>query len=191
MEATIKIHGLKKLQKYLDQASKAEDKALQTAIKVEGFKLRKKLQKEIRQGAPGGQKFDPLSFIRRKTGRTTKPLRRLAIAVRYFIPSTKPFEMHIGWTGRGVSKKWKYLAKSLQEGFTKPVTEKQRKYFRVLGGQLTKRSKVRKYLFLKETTTHLTTPARPILDPFWRAYREQAWRNIKKNYQRKISGERI
>ena len=191
METSIRIHGVKKLQKALDQASKAEDKALQTAVKVEGFKLRKKLQKEIRQGDPGGRQFNPLSFIRRKTGRTTKPLRRLAIAVRYFIPSTKPFEMHIGWTGRGVSKKWKYLAKAHQEGFTTPVTEKQRRYFRQLAGEMTKRSKVRRYLLLKRTTTRFVTPARPILEPFWQAYRERTWRNIKRNYRRKLAGERI
>lgn len=186
-----KTHGVKALKQYLLKAGKTENKALQTAIKVQGFKLRKRLQQAIRQGAPGGEKFAPLTFIRRKTGRTTKPMRRLALAVRYRVADKDPFDFRIGWTGPGVSKKWKYLAETLQAGFTKRVTEKQRRFFRQLGGQMTKRSKIRKYLFLKKTTTHMTTPARPILDPFWRVHEDRSWREIKKNYRRKLAGKRI
>jgi hypothetical protein len=192
LKATLK--GAKQLEKALKVEDKRQEKALQTAVKVEGFRLKNKLQSEIRSGAPGGEQFEPLSFIARRRGkgfRPNKPLQRLAVAVRYFVKSVKPFDFRIGWVGPKVSKSWKRIAKQQQEGFTRTPTDKQRRYFARKGGSLGKRSANRKYLFLRKSTTQLKTPDRPIIEPFWEAEQFAAWKNIRSNFKRKMRGEKI
>jgi len=189
--------GFTGLEKTLKTEGRRQEKALNTAVKVEGFRLMRLLKKQIRDGAPGGQKFDPLTFLARRWGskgnrlRPDKPLRRLAIAVRYHVKDQRPFDMRIGWVGPRTSKSWKRIAKLQQEGFTRSVAEKRRRSFAVLGAAMSKRSKARPYMFLKKSTKTLTTPARPIMDPFWRSERHRAWRNIQRNYRLKIKGQRI
>jgi len=170
-------------------------RALSVAMKVEGYKLRRNLQKEIRAGAPGGKSFSPLSIIAQyRTGRKrrAKPLSRLAIAVRYMVTSKDPFEMHIGWVGPKISKSWKRLAAMHQEGFTREVGAKEERWLR---RRLHKDSKTpkkyRKFFALRKGTTQFKTPARPIIDPFWHAHQTEAWQNIRRNFRRKMRGERI
>lgn len=205
MELSVNVRGLARLQAALKAEGKRQNRALETAIKVEGFRLRKVLQSEIRAGAPGGRRFAALSEIRARTGRSRRPLRRLATAVRYHV-TKEPFQMAVGWTGPKVSKRWKALAEMHQEGFTREVTEKLRAMLRAQGGALKGRwtggrgrsgawhfqeNKAAKYFFLRAGTTRLRTPARPILDPFWARHQEEAWKNIRRNYLRKLWGERI
>jgi hypothetical protein len=189
--------GFTQLERNLKAESVRQEKALNTAVKVEGFRLMRLLKKQIRDGAPGGQKFNPLTFLARRWGskgnrlRPNKPLRRLAIAIRYFIKDFRPLDMRIGWVGPRTSKSWKRIAKLQQEGFTRPVAEKRRKSFAALAAAMSEKSPARPYMFLKKSTKMLTTPARPILDPFWRTEKQRAWRNIQRNYRLKMKGQRI
>jgi len=191
-----KLIGLKQLEKTLKTTGVKDEKALSTAIKVEGFRLMRLLKKQIVAGAPGGQKFAPLTFLSRAFGgagrmRPNKPLRRLAVAVRYHVPKQSPIEMHVGWTGPRTSKSWKRIAEMQQEGFESGITDKRRRYFLFKAAAMPKRSAARKYLFLKPGTTRFKTPGRPIMEPFWRSEKDRAWRNIRNNYRLKLKGERI
>ncbi len=189
------IRGVKSLDRFLKTESKRQEKALNTAIKVEGFRLMRLLKKEIRDGAPGGKKFDSLTYLSRAFGgkrlRPDKPLRRLAIAVRYFIKDQSPFDMRIGWVGPRTSKSWKRIAELQQEGFTRPISKARRGFFRSRGEGMSKGSAARRYMFLRKSTTRFKTPPRPIMDPFWRAHGGKAWRNIQRNYRLKMKGQRI
>lgn len=202
---SVHVTGAKRLARFLESASREENKALETAMRVRGFKLMRTLQREIRQGAPGGVPFAPLSLMARKRGKggRRKPLRDLALGVKYHW-TKEPFTVRVGWTGpdrrgiRGdarqkdrVSKSWKWLASIHQEGFTRTPTKKARRYFARYGGSLSKRSKFRKVFFLRRETEQFHTPARPIMDPFWRRYEGEAWQAIRRDYRRKLRGERI
>jgi len=189
----ISIKGMSKTLKYFKAESKAQKKDLQTAIKVEGFRLMRLLKHQIREGAPGGKRFVPLSFISRYAlgRRRNNPLRRLALGVRYYVPRTDQPEFHFGWTGPRVSKSWKRLAEKHQEGFTSRITDEQRAWLRrrTTSKDVPERYKVYFRIPIKRKT--FTTPARPILEPFWKASRAMALRNIGNNYSRKRRGERI
>ena len=59
-------------------------KAAINATKVEGYRLMKLMQSEIRSGAPCGKPYSPLSVIRAgKLAGGRKPLTRLGIVPRY------------------------------------------------------------------------------------------------------------
>jgi hypothetical protein len=194
LKATLK--GAKQLKKALKAQSKRQRKALETAIKVEGYRLRRELKKEIRSGSPGGKKFEPLTFLaRRKRGskrfKPNKPLSRLALPIMYHVKSKDPFKMAIGWTGPRVSNSWKKIAERQQEGFAAPVTDPQESFFRHRGAEISRRSRNRRYFFLKDSTRQLDIPAREIIDPFYDAHHMESWVNIRKNFKRKLRGERI
>jgi len=190
---TATLKGFKGFSQRLSAEQKKEEKALEIAIKVEGFQLRKTLQKEIRAGSPGGQRFDDQTFISRFVGgkrRQNKPLRRLAIAVRYKI-DRKPFGMAIGWPDT-VSKSWRRIAKKQQEGFTQTVTNRMKTWMRsYLGKESKVPKKYKRYFMVKNATKIFTTPARPIIAPFWSKYQHATWRNIKRNWSRKARGKSI
>jgi len=189
----VSVKGVNKTLKFLKAEQKAQKKDLSTATRVEGFRLMKLLKRQIRQGNPGGRRFKPLSFIARYNWgrRRNNPLSRLAIGIRYWLPRTHDPEFHFGWVGPKVSKSWKRLAKKHQEGFTSDLSKEKRNwwYERKHSDRVPK--KYRKYFGISKRRTQLVTPARPILDPFWRAVRAAAMRNIANNYVRKRRGERI
>jgi len=191
----LKTRGLEHLQKTLKTESKRQEKALNTAVKVEGFRLMRLLKQQIKAGAPGGKRFESLSYLSRLWVGTrlqpNKPLRRLAIAIRYHVKDKSPFDMRIGWVGPKTSKSWKRIAKLQQEGFTRPITPFMRRRIIEGGASLSKRRVARKYFFLRKSTTRFKTRPRPIMDPFWRAEKDRAWRNIQRNYRQKMKGEII
>ena len=195
LQATTK--GFTRLEKALRAETMRQEKALKTSVKVEGFRLMRLLKKQIREGAPGGRKFHPLTFLSRSWGGTSKrlrpnkPLRRLAIAVRYWVKDFKPFDMRIGWTGPKTSKSWKRIAAKQQQGFSHTMPEIRREGFRLKGARMSRRSVARKYMFIRKSTKRFKTPARPILDPFWQAEEHRAWRNIQRNFRLKMKGQRI
>ena len=192
-QLTVRTKGLKNLLKNVDKEVKQVRKAHDTAIRVEGFRLRKLMKAEVRKGAPGGRQFVPLSHLSRRSyhrGRN-EPLRRLSIPISYYVADRDPLQVQVGWTGPRVSRRWKYLAKKLQEGFDTPVTSRMRRSFIRQGGRMSKRSQNRHYFFLRKSTSRFFTPARPIIDPFWRRHEQDAAKNIRHNFRRKLRGERI
>ncbi|MCP3943224.1 MAG: hypothetical protein GY710_17290 [Desulfobacteraceae bacterium] len=109
--ATLK--GQNKVRKHLKREHIRVTKAMNTAIRIEGFRLKNLLQKEIAQGQPGNSKLSPLSFIARRLSRTVHgaggrmqrqspnrtALARLAQGVRYQVSKQSPFELTVGWVG--------------------------------------------------------------------------------------------
>ena len=190
IKATIK--GAETLKRDIKRETRRARYALNLAVRVEGFQMMRLLKKEIRDQAPGGQRFAPLSRIaaRRMHRGRNQPLRRLALGVRYHVPNWDPVEMHVGWTGPRVSKRWKILARKLQSGFVTRVTPGIRRYLARYGAEMRNKSD-KKYFFLRHDTRLLKTPARPIIDPFWRSHEREARVNIAKNFRRKMRGERI
>ena len=119
-------------------------------------------------------------------------MRAFSQAVRYWVADISPLELHVGFAGPKVSKRWKHLARILQEGFAAgDMPESRRELLAGIGRRLGKGVKGRRFLFLRKQTRSFRTPARPMIEPFWKAYRNDAWRNIRRNYQRKLKGERI
>ena len=185
MKLNVTVKGVTHLQRALKAQRKSEVKALESAIKKEGFLLMKGLKGNIKAGITTGPEK---SMIARRLSKSSKLLRRLATAVRYQVRHD-PFTVEIGWVGPKVSKSWKRIAYRQQEGFTSTVTDRQRAFFRGIGGGMSRRGKYRRYFFLKKSTTTMKTPARPILDPFWESSQERAWRNISTIYKLKLSGQ--
>lgn len=183
---------------------KAED----TAVRVEGYRAMRVLKAEIRRGAPGGRRFAPLSTLARRSGRNPlrlkpdRPLYGLAQAVGYESNKRSPITLKVGFVGRPSSDTWRKLALLHQRGFTfgagsregtrhTGMDERKRSFFRYVGGALSERAQNRRHLFLRKATRTFRTPARPIIDPFWAAHRNEAARNIRDNFRRKMAGERI
>lgn len=191
------VRNMDQFQRELESADRKRKKAAETAVKVEGFRLRNVLKKKLRAGAPGGRQLQPLRRI--STGsRKRKPLARLAKVVRYQAKNDgQRFSVQVGFLLYKSSKSWLRIAARQQEGFTidadarTPVGSTYRKLFACIGARYGQRSLTRKYYFLKKSTKQLVIPARPIIDPFWAAHQGEAGRNIVENFKRKLMGERI
>ncbi len=185
------VRGITNIEKDLKAESRRQVKAMDTAVRVEGDRLRKQLIDDIRKESPGGEKWAPLSMLQRKRVRRTKALQTLTKAVRYHIPKRSPIEMKIGWVGPQVSKSWQRIAVKHQEGFEYEPTKMQRRILAGVGGRMTKRSKYKPYHFIRKETRTFDIPARPIMVPFWRRQEPAARKNISRNYIAKLKGQRI
>ena len=126
----------------------------------------------------------------------------MARAAGYEVADQKPFVMKVGFVGRASSTTWRKLAQLHQEGLTfgsgspmgtqnTGMWTRKRELFAWIGSKLSPRAKNRKHMFIKKSTERFTIPPRPIIDPFWRAHRKEALRNIVVNTRRKLRGERI
>lgn len=193
------INGGQEIVRQIKAESLKKDKAIETSIRVTGFRMRKKLQQEIRAGAPGGHRFAPLSHIaRRMYGRSPnrRPLRALASQVRYDVLLKKPFSMAVGFVSpskgsHSLSKSWRRIAKKQQEGFEMTIPARLRSRIINKGAKLGKVDGGDTPFFLKKSTTKFKTPSRQIIDPFWRRYRDSAKQDIRKNFRLKMKGKRI
>jgi hypothetical protein len=206
------VNGASGLDKALKKASAVSVKAENDAVRIEGYRLMRLLRKEIRTGAPGGQRFAPLSMIRRTmlaraSGRlgADRALAKMARAIGYDVTDKSPFKMEIGFVGPASSATWRKLAKKHQEGFQTGADEQYfrkhnisiREYLAQRGSDVNhslygkKKTLRRNVFFLRKSTKQLRTPARPIIEPFWVAHKLEAMRNIRENFRRKMRGERI
>lgn len=198
--------GIQKLQKDLDAAGKVNKKALNTALKVEGYRLLRQLRDDIKSGRPGGSPYAAeLSKIasRTKSGRLRKnqvPLYRIARMLRYNA-SYANGELHFsfGFISKGnrpLPSGYKQMLIEHQEGidvlYDGSRTELGRRFARI-GGKLKKKGDPdAKYFFLRKTTGRkINLPKRPVINPFWEKNRPDAIRNIQVNFARKLRGERI
>ncbi len=213
--ARLVVRNMNQFRKELDSADKSRVKAGQTAAKVEGFRLKKVLAKELRSGSPGGRQLQPLRRL--TTGaRKRNPLARFAKAVRYRgSGSGKNYTVEVGfltWRSIGTNDNgkaydhesrnssgstWRRRASMQQHGYSfsadaiSPIGSTYRRLFRRIGQTYGKLSAVKKYFFLKKSTKNLVVPARPMIDPFWSAHKTEASRNILNNFKRKMQGEHI
>ncbi|EMS79208.1 hypothetical protein [Desulfotignum phosphitoxidans] len=184
------------------------DRATASALKSEGFRLKNLIADAIRSGGPSNAKWDDLNphtgVLSRKRGKggrertvknyrmvwkgekgskrrvrqykdvmlstRTKPLARLAGAVRYNYD--KDLEaVSIGFIqNRGVSDSMLSLARLHAKGEKTRVTPRMRKMMFALGFPI------------KKTTTTLETPARPVIDPVFRAEKDTIPKNIEQKF---------
>jgi len=196
MEA--KAEGVDQLLKIILVESAASRKALKNAIRTEGFSLRHTMSQAIRMGvAAPGHRLRDLSMIartiNRKSGvRQHKPLLRLASGITYLVDD-QGMTMRVGFTKR--SPRWVVRAAARQqEGFTRPVTERMRRYMAARGSERrTRRTwKSRRTgnpLMLRKTTTRFTVPPRPIVQPFWDWQRPQTATRIRNNFRMIMRGQ--
>lgn len=113
------IQNLKEFNKFIDEENARKYKAAVTSAKVEGFRLKKLMQDEIKQGQPGKVPFSPLTELgKRYRGKRNKPaLYRLAIPVRYKASVGKhETSVEVGFIPGKVSNRWIMLARQHQEG---------------------------------------------------------------------------
>lgn len=204
------VNGVDKCVAWLRDNRQRAKKAEETAVKVEGFRLKNLLQKELRKGAPGGRPFKPLTSIARRLERTIQvaggrtrrqtpnrnPLARLGHGVRYNIRTGPAFKMLVGFVQpthgpHTVSKSWRRIAKIHQEGFDRTVTPALRRLVVRRGTELGTVEGGNTPFFLRRRTNRFQSPARPIIDPFWTAHANQAAKNINKNFRLKMAGKRI
>ena len=85
----------------------------------------------------------------------------------------------------------KDLVELHQEGFTRRITERQRRYIVAQGDRRGTIEGGRTPFFLRRTTKVFRTPARPIIGPFWLDVRDETIETIRKSFRRKMRGERI
>jgi hypothetical protein len=203
----ISIKGLRNLNAALDAHTRDSKRALKTAIKVEGFRQLRQLREEIRAGRPGGRPYAAqLSEIARrtKTGREKKnqiPLYKLARLLRYQVEYGRDGDISLSFgfvnsPGRPLTGSWKSLLIKHQEGtdvlHRGSRTELGRRFARI-GGRLKKKNDPdAKFFFLRKTTgRRIDLPKRPMIDPYWNTHKDEALVNIRKNFARKMRGERI
>jgi hypothetical protein len=206
------VRGLKKLEKAMGAQTQKQKKALNTAIKVEGYRQLRQLRDDIRAGKPGGRPYPHmLSEIARrtKTGRLKKnqvPLYRLARLLRYTADySGGELEFEFGFVGtkyRALSTSWKTLVAKHEEGDTSVLRSGSRTQLGIemarIGGRLKKRGDPdAKFFFLRKNAGRvggawtIRTPQRAMIDPHWRRHQNEARRNVENNFKRKMRGERI
>lgn len=202
------VKGVNKLRRKLKRMHERSEKSLQTATRVEAFRLSRELKREIRAGAPGGVRLARLSFLARRSGinprrlRPDRPLAGFARNVGYQVSDRNPYTVKVGFVRRTASPSVRKLVRMHQEGFSfgegsregtqrTGMDERKRSRFRRVGGSLSQRAMGRRQMFLRKSTRRFGSPARPIIDPFWRAHRAEAVRNIQSNFRKKMRGERV
>lgn len=205
---TVVVKNVQKVVNEVNHYHDASRKALNSATKGEGFRMMRLFQKEIREAAPGGRRFKAptlLNQARKNQSASKSVLNVLAYGVKYLIKSNAldPIDFRFGWVGPQSSKSYKRLAQEHQEGFTKDITDKQRRYFRYLGFQRLwgrskrmgathdERKRAVRVFFLRDETREFNTPARPMRDPFWQAHQKEVMPNIKRNFKIKMEGGRF
>lgn len=205
VKATIK--GAEKLYRDIGIENKKQKRALHTAIKVEGFNRLKEMREAIRAGKPGGHPYaDQLSKIARRTKRGTLkknqvPLYRLARLLRYHAEYDGHGNLKVSFgfkrTGpRRLNSYYQRLVQLHQAGedvfYTGSRTELGRRFARI-GGKLKKKGDSdAQYFFLrKETGRKIHLPGRQIVKPYWADKKDDAVRNIRRNFRRKLAGHRI
>lgn len=202
----ISVHGIGRLTQALGAQTKAQKKALATAIKVEGYRQLRHLRNDIRAGHPGGHVYsDPLSKIagRTQSGARRKnpiPLFRLARLLRYQVTHQHgDIQFDFGFvdtTRRPLPASYKQLVLRHEEGmdvlYSGNRTALGRRLARI-GGKLKKKGDPdAKYFFLRKTTGRkLSIPKRSMVPAFWQAHAAEAGRHIVANFKRKMRGERI
>lgn len=205
--AKLVVKNMAGFRRELRAADKRRVKSAETSVKVEGFRLMQVLKKELRAGSPGGRASRPLRNITHGLRRRkSNPLARFAKAVRYHTSGTgSGLTVEVGFltwrvpgaranttklSSKSSGTTWRKKADVTQRGTTLNADD-YRQYFIRFGNSLGKRSKYRRFFFLKKTTKTLKIPARPMIDPFWARHKAEAAANIRRNFKLKMQGIRI
>jgi hypothetical protein len=101
MELKVEITGTKKALKTLGATELHQIRSLNTAFRIEGFRLKNKLEAQIIAGNPGGGAFAPLSILARRwwSKRENNPIRHLSKGIRYHVPNNPTPTLQVGFVG--------------------------------------------------------------------------------------------
>jgi len=101
MNPKVLIKGVEKTLRGIKQAEIQQLRNINTAFRVEGFKMKNELQQQIRDGSPGGFRWDPLTQLARRWfgRRKNNPLHKLARGIRYHVPNTPVPTLQVGFVG--------------------------------------------------------------------------------------------
>jgi len=209
-----KVKNYPQFKKDLKKDEDRTYKAAMDAARIVGYWLKNRLQKEIIEGAPGGQPFRQLSYVSKISrrweslygsqlwGRTNiphspdSPLRALAIPIRYEAQQfPDKMRVRVGVTKfKGVSGSWRKIFYKQQEGFSMVV--ERREHFRKMQYET-----IRQYFYrippeigeekIAFKKLYLHVPPRKIIDPFWRKYQKPAYQKIKESFEAKMAGKRV
>jgi len=199
---TMTIKGVNKLRRDVKKFDRHKNKALEFVIRRQGFQLRDALKDELKDSKPGGQGLKRLSYIARGLNirtsnrlRKNTPLARLRSQVFYDVDKAK-LQAKVGFVEGRTHPFLRRMAKLHSGGFERTISPRLRQLIirrgaRRLSGHRDEEFVTRTPFFIKKTTTRFKTPARPIIEPFWDAHRHEAITDIRKNFIRKMRGERI
>lgn len=203
---TMTIKGVRQLNRDLGAETKRQKKALNTALRVEGYRRLRELRDEIRAGRPGGHPYAAaLSKLagRTKAGRLRKnqaPLYRIARMLRYdIVYKNGDLSFSFGFMDRGrrpISSTYKQMLQKHQEGIDVLYRGSRAELgirFARIGAKLKKKGDPdARYFFLRKTTGRkIDLPKRPVVNPFWEEKRGDAIASIRRNFRRKLMGEFI
>ena len=199
----VEIRNLKRLGRVLEHDQRRIRYSFETAVRVEGFQRMKALRRDLARGRSGNTVFEPLSIIGRywtkgQRGRGNSPRRKpMAAMVRAITYDASGgtrgggrFQFSFGVTHRSGSA-WRRIAAFQQSGGIVDVSDKLRRDLAYKGGTLSSRSRNRKYFFLHKSTMRFNVPPRDFIGPYWRDNEDDTWRSIRRNFRRKLRGERI
>lgn len=191
--------GIENLDALAEQYPGLAKRAVRSALKSEGYRLKDELQQNIRPGGPDSADWPPLSnyyekmargkrrrYKRRQIGRFSPdamhpsakvPMLKIRSGIRYKVDPDMDL-VSIGFVD--MRPKALRLLSMLQEGFTTPVTEKMRRWFFALG------------LPISPATKELKSPPRPLVGPVFSEQKDRIAKNLPKkffaNMQRYMSG---
>ncbi len=209
IELTTALQGAENIVRRVKNAREAAHKAQDVAVRVEAFRLYRKLRHEVIMGTPGGRPYnDPeLSKIAAYTagGRLKKnqtPLARLSRLLRYDVPRGRglgdievrfgfidSWRQKLGASGRAVALRQQtggqVFLKGSRDEFAKRLAR--------IGARLKKRGdpNARFFFLRKSTGDSMSLPGRDIVNTYWKANRQEALIRIRENFRRKLRGERI
>jgi len=176
-------------------------KAFETASRVEGYRLMKLLKADLMSGKIAGSTTAPLGEIAKAMGKPKNraPYRKLARLVGYKARRTgSKYSVWVGWLGmrqRGdfrLSKSYERILTRMQEGAQYDIPDDLRRTLAQYGATRRRRNDPKaKYFFLRKTTTRFRLPPRPAIDRFRAAHLEESRRQVVRNFERKMKGERI
>jgi hypothetical protein len=155
------------------------------------------LKDEIKAGAPGGNKWAPLSVIGTYRGRKPKktPYKRMAGMVRVVAIRKDTDRSQLGYPRMKTKHAFYKIAGQMEQQSRLIISEARRRKLMKRGREIARgRAVPREYasfFFLRKSTIGVNIPARPILDPFWNKHKRTARRNVRKNWERKARGEYI
>ena len=203
------VQGAENIAKRIRTGREKALKAQDVAVRVEAYRLYKKLRHEVATGTPGGRPYSnpDLSAIASYTAtgrpkRNQTPLARLVRLLRYDVPRgskigdiTVRFGFIHSWASK-MGRSGRRIAQVQQTGGRVMIKGSREDFGRRLariGGRLKKRGDPNaKYFFLRKGTgDSMELPARDIVHTHWQANRQEALRRIRENFRRKLRGERI
>jgi hypothetical protein len=184
--------GIENLDDLARQFPKWADRAVNSALSSEGYRVLGILKQSFDQVGPDGhswEKLHPYTMRLRKGYRnrprkkapkmiteappkTVNPLLKFKGGLRYQVDKDQKL-LSVGFVGAGAP--FRQILNKQARGYSVPVTRKMQKLFFALG------------LPVSKDTTELEIPGRPLIEPVFEAERENIARNLERKFFANLS----